>query len=390
MSAALFVADATDGLARRGKVHTTRGTFPTPCFMPVGTRGSVRLLDSADLDVLGPAVVLANTYHLMLRPGAEVVASLGGLHRFTGRSGHILTDSGGYQVFSLAPHLDEEGVTFRSTYDGSTHRLTPEGAVVVQEALGGDIQMALDICVALPAPDDEVREATRRTLRWADRARQSTRRDDQCLFGIVQGGISAELRQESAEGTVAFDFDGYGIGGLSVGESLGEMLPALEAAVAPLPVDRPRYLMGVGDPLSMVEAVARGVDMFDCVLPTRLARHGTALTTAGRVQLGAARWARHDGPVDDTCTCGVCARWSAGYIRHLLAVREPSGGRLLTLHNLSWLLAFVARMSDAVGSGTLSQLRAEVAETWVRSPGAAGGSALQSSGRVGGSCTSRP
>jgi queuine tRNA-ribosyltransferase len=332
--------------------------------MPVGTRGTVRLLDTRDLEMLGPQIILANTYHLMLRPGAETVASLGGLHGFTGWDGHMLTDSGGFQVFSLGPDVDEEGVTFRSTYDGSTHRLTPETAVQVQESLGADIQMVLDICTGLPAPEEEVRLAAKRTLAWAARARDTHTRSDQSLFGIVQGGVTLDLRAESAAQTAALEFDGYGIGGLSVGEPREEMLPALSAAIAELPSDRPRYLMGVGDPVSMVESVALGVDMFDCVLPTRLARHGTALTDSGRFQLKGARYAGDSSPVDPGCGCPVCERFSRGYIRHLLVIGEPTGGRLLTVHNLAWMLGFVDQIRRAIQSGTLADLRKRVAAIW--------------------------
>lgn len=366
MREARFEPAAADGNARTGSVHTARGSFRTPCFMPVGTRGAVKLLDAADLDALGPQVVLANTYHLMLRPGADVVAALGGLHRFSGWGGHMLTDSGGYQVFSLSPSVDDGGVTFRSTYDGSRHRLTPEGAVAIQEALGADIQMVLDVCCGLPAPDDVVRLAADRTLAWAARARAAHRREDQSLFGIVQGGVSPTLRGECAERTVEIGFDGYAIGGLSVGEPLEVALPAMDAALAHLPTDRPRYLMGVGDPHSIVEAVARGVDMFDCVLPTRLARHGTALTSGGRAQVKAARYARDDGPVDPGCQCPVCARYSAGYIRHLLLVGEPTAGRLLSIHNLAWLLTFVEKIREAIEAGRLDAMRARIGEAWSR------------------------
>ena len=368
MRAARFSLRASHGAARVGTVETARGVFSTPCFMPVGTRGAVKLLDAGDLDALGPQVLLANTYHLMLRPGADVVADLGGLHRFTGWGGHMLTDSGGFQVFSLNPRVDDDGVTFRSVYDGSEHRLTPESAVGVQEALGADIQMVLDVCCGLPASEAEVRRAAERTLMWAERARACHRRDDQSLFGIVQGGVSVDMRAECAQRTVALGFDGYAVGGLSVGEPLEEMLPALEAAIAGLPPDRPRYLMGVGDPVSMVEAVALGVDMFDCVLPTRLARHGTALTALGRVQVKASRFARADRPVDPTCDCPVCGRYSAGYLRHLLLVGEPTAGRLLSIHNLRWLLRFVERTAAAIEGGTLDRLRREVAEAWNSKP----------------------
>jgi len=355
--------EAVDGAARAATITTARGRFSTPCFMPVGTRAAVRHLSSADLDDLGFEVVLANTYHLMLRPGADVVEDLGGLHGFMAWDGHVLTDSGGYQVFSLEPKVDDDGVVFRSTYDGSTHRLTPEGAVAVQEALGADIQMVLDVCPPLPAPDRVVRQAVERTAAWAARARAAHRRDGQALFGIVQGGVDVALRRESAERTVALDFDGYGIGGLSVGERRDEMLPALEAALAVVPSDRPRYLMGVGDPIGIVEAVARGVDLFDCVLPTRLARHGTVLTSEGRLNLRNARFARDEDPLDPAGP-DVCRRWSRAYLRHLLMVDEPTAGRLLTLHNLAWLRDLVVRTRQAVVAGRLDEIRREVATHW--------------------------
>lgn len=369
--------ETTSGAARAGTITTPRGSFPTPCFMPVGTRGSVRTLSSADLDALGVDVVLGNTYHLMLRPGADVVDELGGLHGFSGWQGHTLTDSGGYQVFSLEPKVSEEGAVFRSTYDGSSHLLTPESAVEVQRLLGADIQMVLDVCPPLPSPDAVVRDAVERTARWAVRARTEFDRahDDgrydgrtQALFGIVQGGTDEALRVESAEQTVAIGFAGYGIGGLSVGESRAEMLPALEAAIAHLPIDRPRYLMGVGDPVGLVEAIARGVDLFDCVLPTRLARHGTILTDEGRLNLRNAQFARDARPLDPTCACPTCQRWSRGYLRHLLQVREPTAPRLLTLHNVHWTLELVRRTRRAIADGTLDGLRAHVAAAWDEEP----------------------
>ena len=357
------------GDARAGVVHTARGAFRTPCFMPVGTRGSVRALSSADLEDLGVEVVLGNAYHLMLRPGDDVVAGLGGIHGFAGWAGHVLTDSGGYQVFSLSPRVDDDGVTFRSTYDGSAHRLTPEGAVAVQRRLGADIQMVLDVCPPLPSPHEVVRRAVERTASWAVRARAAhdgTRWDGapQALFGIVQGGTDEALRAESAARTVEVGFDGYGIGGLSVGEPRHQMLPALAATTAVLPADRPRYLMGVGDPVGLLEAVALGVDLFDCVLPTRLARHGSILTARGRLQLRNAAFARDDSPLDPDCACAVCGRWSRAYLRHLLQVGEPTSLRLLTWHNVAWTLALVARARTAVVAGTLGQLRREVAAVW--------------------------
>jgi queuine tRNA-ribosyltransferase len=362
-----FTVDAADGAARTGTVTTARGSFATPCFMPVGTRAAVRTLSSADLEDLGVDVVLGNAYHLMLRPGAEVVERLGGIHGFTGWPGHVLTDSGGYQVFSLEPLVDDEGATFASTYDGSRHHLSPEGAVDVQVKLGSDIQMVLDVCPPLPSPDPVIRRAVDRTALWAGRARKAFlahERPDLNQFGIVQGGTDLALRAESAERTVALDFDGYAVGGLSVGEDRSAMLPALEAAVAGLPAGRPRYLMGVGDPLGIVDSVARGVDMFDCVLPTRLARHGTVLTSAGRLKLRNARHADDPGPLDPACGCPVCARWSRGYLRHLLAVAEPTAPRLLTLHNVAWTFALVDRIRAAIRAGTLASLRADVAAAW--------------------------
>ncbi len=361
--------DARDGAARRGVVHTARGSFRTPCFMPVGTRATVRAIGVDDLEDLGAEVVLANTYHLMLRPGAEVVGALGGLHRFMDWTGHVLTDSGGFQVFSLGPDVDDDGATFRSTYDGSTHRLTPEGAVEIQHALGADIQMVLDVCPPLPSPPEVVRLAVERTARWAARARMTHDRlrsggSTQALFGIVQGGTDTALRKESAERTVQIGFDGYGIGGLSVGEPRDEMLSALAATVELLPKERPRYLMGVGDPVGLVEAIGLGVDMFDCVLPTRLARHGTILTTGGRVNLRNRRYATDAGPLDPSCGCKVCARWSRAYLRHLLQVQEPSALRYLTIHNLHWLLALVDRARSAIATGSLGRLRAEIAAHW--------------------------
>ncbi len=294
--------DAVDGGARVGRVCTPTGhVVATPCFMPVGTRGAIRGLDSDDLAALGVEMVLANTYHLMLKPGADVVEAAGGLHRFTGWDGPMLTDSGGFQVFSLRPKVDDAGVTFRSAYDGSTHRLTPESAVRIQEQLGADIQMVLDVCPPLPSPPSVVRTAVDRTAAWAARAKGAHRRNDQALFGIVQGGVDEALRTESAKRTVAIGFDGYAIGGLSVGERRDEMVPALRAAVDELPADRVRYLMGVGDPAGLVEAVAAGVDLFDCVLPTRHGRHGTVLTDAGRLNLRNARFTADDSPLDPAC-----------------------------------------------------------------------------------------
>jgi queuine tRNA-ribosyltransferase len=355
---------ARDGDARTGVVTTARGSYRTPAFMPVGTRGAVRTLSASDLDDLGVEIALANTYHLMLRPGAELIERLGGLHRFEGWEGHLLTDSGGFQVFSLSPVVDDDGVVFRSTYDGSSHRFTPEAAVRVQEQLGSDIAMVLDICPALPAPADVVRLAAERTLAWAARARAAHRRADQAQFGIVQGGADPDLRAECAARTAELEFDGYGIGGLSVGEPRADMLAALAPVTAALPADRPRYLMGVGDPVGLIESVALGVDQFDCVQPTRLARHGTALTGEGRVHLKRAAHYAEDIPLDAACRCPVCARWSRAYLRHLVMVGEPAVARLLTIHNLTWMLTLMGRIRAAVAAGTLARLRSEVAAVW--------------------------
>lgn len=367
-----LTVESTDGDARAGTITTPRGVIETPCFMPVGTRAAVRLLDSADLDALGASVLLANTYHLMLRPGAEVVRDLGGLHRLMGWEGHVLTDSGGYQVFSLDPKVDDEGVTFRSTYDGSTHHLSPERAVEVQADLGADITMVLDVCPPWPAPDRALHLAVDRTGRWAARARAAhvaaaasgRAPAGQQQFGIVQGGMDEVLRAESVARTLAVGFDGYGIGGFSVGEPRELMLPALAATTALLPGDQPRYLMGVGDPVGLVEAIALGIDLFDCVLPTRFARHGTVLTATGRYNLKAAAHARDAGPLDRDCGCPVCARWSRGYLRHLMMVAEPTGARLVTRHNLAWTFALVARARAAVRAGTLDALRSDIGAVW--------------------------
>ena len=356
--------EAPDGAARAGTATTARGNYTTPLFMPVGTRGAVKYLSAADYGRIGAQIVLGNTYHLMLRPGADVVERFGGLGRFAGWDGLTLTDSGGFQVFSLDPKVDDDGVTFKSTYDGSTHRFTPEIAVDVQQRSGADIAMVLDVCPPLPSPPEVIRTAVERTTAWAERAKIAHDRPDQALFGIVQGGISETMRRESARQIVEIGFDGYAIGGLSVGETREEMLPALAAAVEQLPNDRPRYLMGVGDPASLVEAVALGVDQFDCVMQTRLGRHGTALTSTGRFQAKAARNADLDEPLDTTCPCEVCARHSRGYIRHLLQVGEPSASRLLSIHNVAWTVELMNRMRAAIRAGELDELRLEILDVW--------------------------
>ncbi len=368
-----FQVLSTAGDARTGTVTTGRGSFATPCFMPVGTRGAVKHLDSSDLESLGVDVVLANTYHLMLRPGSETVARLGGIHAFAGWSGHVLTDSGGYQIYSLDPAVDDDGASFSSVYDGSQCRLTPEDAVTEQALIGADITMVLDVCPSAVAERPVLEEAVDRTALWAGRARDAflshpDAAQRQCQFGIVQGGADTGLRRESAERTVEIGFDGYAVGGLSVGEERPAMLAALEACTAALPADSPRYFMGLGDPVGIVESVARGIDMFDCVLPTRLGRHGTVLSDAGRYNLAAARHAGSDEPLDPSFPDSPAGRWSRGYLRHLLSVHEPTAARLVTLHNLAWLLRFMDRVRSAVQAGTFDEMREGVSLVFNQRP----------------------
>ena len=349
---------SADGAARTGILHTPHGDVPTPAFMPVGTRGAVRTLDTADLEDLGTDIVLANTYHLALRPGADAVAALGGLHRMTGWSGPMLTDSGGFQVFSLDPVVTEESLRFRSTYDGSTFDLTPESSVAVQEQLGADIAMALDVLVGLPAPRHLVEEASEQTLRWAERSARARSRADQGLFGIVQGGTELDLRARSAAATAAIGFDGYAIGGLAVGEAPEERNAAVEAVVGELPDDATRYVMGLGDTEGLLDAVARGADMFDCVIPTRLARHGKVLHPDGDFSVKLASWARSTEPLDPACACSTCRRYPRGYLRHLFAVGEATGPRLVTIHNLHYTLQLMRSVRTAIAAGTFSELHA--------------------------------
>ena len=363
-----FSIEARDGRARASTIHTPRGSFKTPCFMPVGTRGSVRHLDADDLESLGVEVVLANTYHLMLRPGAETIAGLGGIHGFTGWAGHTLTDSGGYQVFSLGADVDDDGAVFKSVYDGSSFRLTPEDAVTQQELIGADITMVLDVCPPAQVSKKVHRAAVERSVAWAQRARAAfkTLRAStvQCQFGIVQGGTHADLREESALRTVELGFDGYAVGGLSVGENRSDMLEALDVAVSVLPEDKPRYFMGLGDPVGIIEAVNKGVDMFDCVFPTRLARHGTVLSDTGRYNLDQASFATISEPIDPNFPSSPAGRWSKGYLRHLLAVKEPTAARLLTLHNLAWVLRFMKRVRKAILEGHFAEMREQVNGVW--------------------------
>lgn len=353
---------AQSALARAGVLSTPHGEVETPGFMPVGTRASVKALDTADLVGVGAQMVLSNTYHLMLRPGAEVVDKLGGLHGFMAWDGPILTDSGGYQIFSLGPNIDEDGASFRSTYDGSPVRLTPEEAVRIQALLGADIAMVLDECIGLPAPRPAVQAAMERSLRWAERAREAHSRNDQALFGIVQGGTDDELRAMSARATAELGFPGFGIGGLSVGESPDDRNRALEAALAELPATKVRYVMGLGDAEGVLDAIQRGADLFDCVWPTRLARHGKVLTRDGDFNIRRAENAEQSAPIHGECGCVTCSRYSRGYLRHLVVTGELSAHRLLTIHNLHFTLELLRDARSAIVAGAFSEFRASVRE----------------------------
>ena len=349
-----FAASATDDEARTGQILTPHGPVDTPAFMPVGTRASVRALDSQDLRDVGAQMVLSNTYHLMLRPGSDLIARQGGLHSFMAWDGPMLTDSGGYQIFSLEPKITEEGAQFKSTYDGSTVSLTPEESVKVQEELGADIAMVLDICIGLPAPRQIAVDAMERTLRWSERAIAAHTRPDQALFGIVQGGVDLELRAESAQRTAALGFAGFGIGGLSVGEPAEERDAALDACIPELPLEAPRYVMGLGDPEGVLAAIARGVDLFDCVWPTRLARHGKAITSRGDFNIRRSEYAEDADPIDSECPCATCATYSRAYLRHLAITKEMSLHRLLSIHNLTMTQRLVAAAGEAITQGSFS------------------------------------
>lgn len=339
--------------ARAGIFHTPHGDLLTPVFAPVGTAATVKALTPAQLKELGATLVLSNTYHLYLRPGDSLVRELGGLQQFMQWPGPMLTDSGGFQVFSLSDtrKIDEDGVTFKSHIDGSLHRFTPEKSIAIQENLGADIIMAFDEC---PPPLDRAynRRALDRTHAWAGRCLAAKTRSDQALFGIVQGGVFPELREESARYLMNLDFPGYAIGGLAVGESKAEMHATLEAVNDILPAHKPRYLMGVGAPEDLVNGVLRGVDIFDCVLPTRLARNGAALTRAGRLNMKNAPYARDPRPVEEGCTCYCCANFTRAYIRHLVVAQEILAAVLLTLHNVHLLLTLMREMRQAILSGT--------------------------------------
>ena len=355
----VFRIDALSGSARAGVLRTAHGDVPTPLFMPVATQGSVKAVDPADLKALGANIVLGNTYHLCLRPGVELLENLGGLHSFMRWDGPILTDSGGFQGFSLE-HLrkiDDDGILFKSHIDGSPHKFTPEFTVRAQEQIGADIIMPLDMCVAAYAGRDEVEQALRRTTQWETRCRQAHARDDQLLFGIVQGGMFEDLRELSADEIVSLDFPGYAIGGLSVGESKDEMYGMTQLTAGLLPIDSPRYLMGVGSPEDLVESVARGVDMFDCVLPTRIARNGALFSRDGRINIYSAPHRARDEALEPECDCYTCRAFSAAYLHHLFKAKELLGFRLATIHNLRFVLRMMEEMREAIVDGTFEEYR---------------------------------
>ncbi|MFQ5576667.1 MAG: tRNA guanosine(34) transglycosylase Tgt [Anaerolineae bacterium] len=346
--------------ARAGIIHTPHGDIPTPVFAPVGTLGTVKTVSPAELQALGAGLILGNTYHLHLRPGADLIAEFGGLHTFIGWPGPLLTDSGGFQIFSLKGlrKIDDDGVTFRSHLDGSEHRFTPARVIALQEQLGADIIMAFDDC---PPPGDfnRNRAALARTHRWAERCKAAHTRPDQALYGIVQGGIFAQLRAESARFLTGLDFPGYAIGGLSVGERKADMHAMLEVLHPLLPRRKPRYLMGVGSPEDLFECVARGVDQFDCVLPTRIARNGAVLTRRGRLNLRNAKYARAKSPIEADCACYACQNFSLAYLRHLIKANEILGLRLATLHNLHFMLETMRRIRRAILDGAFAAYKTQ-------------------------------
>jgi len=368
MTAFGFELLATDAAARRGRLTTSHGVVETPAFMPVGTRAAVKTLSPDDLRDTGAEIILSNTYHLLVRPGPELVREFGGLHRFMGWDGPILTDSGGFQVFSLAKlrKMSERGVTFRSPIDGAMHELTAESVIDIQRTLGVDVMHPLDECLGYPATRQETERSLALTLRWAERARLAHQAagDGPALFGIVQGGFHEDLRARAAAATVALGFDGYAIGGMAVGEPKPLMRELTALVAAALPADRPRYLMGVGKPDDLLEAVARGVDMFDCVLPTRNARNGQAFTPDGPITLKQARWTRDAGPLQDDCPCYACRRFSRAYLRHLFMAGELLVYRLLSLHNLHFFLGLMKSMREAIAAGAFGPFRARFSERY--------------------------
>lgn len=336
--------------ARLGKLHTNYGVYDTPMFMPVGTQATVKTLSPEELKAMNSAVILSNTYHLWLRPGADIVEKAGGLHKFMNYDGPILTDSGGFQVFSLAKPKDisEEGVKFKSHLDGSNLFLTPEISIGVQNKLDSDIAMSFDECIPYPASYEYAKRSTERTLRWARRGKEVFNNERQSLFGIVQGGEYTDLREYSAKETVKIGFDGYSIGGTSVGEGKDVMYKMIEDGIRYLPEDKPRYLMGVGEPFDILEGVERGIDMFDCVLPTRIARHGNAFTRDGKMNIKNAKYKDDFAPIESDCDCYACKNYTRAYIRHLITSNETFGSRLLSIHNIRFLIKLTEEIREAI------------------------------------------
>jgi len=357
-----LIKEASDSKARLGKIHTPHGTIDTPIFMPVGTRATVKTMTPEEVKDLGAQIILSNTYHLYLKPGHELIKEAGGLHKFMNWNGPILTDSGGFQVFSLGDlrKINEEGVEFRSHIDGSKHFLSPEKAIEIQNALGSDIMMCFDECTPYPSTYEYTKNSMERTLRWAQRCKDHNHNiDKQGLFGIVQGGMYKDLREESAKALVDMDFPGYAIGGLSVGEPRELMCDILDHTVEFLPKEKPRYLMGVGTPDYLFEAVIRGIDMADCVLPTRIARNGTVLTSHGKVVIKNGKYSKDFSKLDPECDCYTCTNYSKAYIRYLFNVDEILGARLATIHNLYFLIKLMENIREAIKEDRLIEYKNE-------------------------------
>ncbi|MBQ9011281.1 MAG: tRNA guanosine(34) transglycosylase Tgt [Bacilli bacterium] len=352
-----------DNNARYGKLHTNHGTFETPMFMPVGTLANVKTLVPDELKEVGSGIILSNTYHLWLRPGEDIVKKAGGLHKFMDYDGPILTDSGGFQVFSLAKNkndITEEGVKFKSHIDGTKLFLTPEKSIEIQNKLDSDIAMSFDECIPPFSTYEYTKNSTERTLRWAKRGKDAFNNENQSLFGIVQGGAFEDLRKYSAEETVKMGFDGYAIGGVAIGEEKDVTYRMIDDSIRYLPEDKARYLMGVGEPLDIIEGIDKGVDMFDCVLPTRLARHGNAFTAYGKINLKNLKFKEDFTPLEDDCDCYTCKHFTKAYIRHLLVSKESLGGRLLSIHNIRFLIRLTEKARDAIKNDTYASFKEEI------------------------------
>lgn len=361
-----FTLHATDGGARAGTIETPRGVIPTPIFMPVGTQGTVKSLDPDDLRAIDAPIILGNTYHLYLRPGVETLRHFGGLHRMMDWQRPILTDSGGFQFYSLKDlvKFTDAGVQFRSHHDGSKHTFTPASCMAVQDAIGSDIQMVLDECVALPADRKALERAVRRSTTWAVECLDAAQRGRGAVFAIVQGGTELDLRRDHAQALAEHPFGGLALGGLAVGEAPAQMYDVIESTTPSMPADRPRYLMGVGRPIDLVEAIARGVDMFDCVMPTRNARNAQIFTRGGRLNLRNARFARDSAPLDAGCACTTCRRFSRGYVHHLFRAQEMLAARLATIHNLAYYLDLVRGARAAILAGRFAAWRHDTLAAW--------------------------